>query len=650
MSYGAGEFSTAERIDHTLKLSLGKIQTKIENSYVEEPTQVFRKDVKTIYSKQTPDFIGGIADYIVVDTMAGEASATPRIVSRQSGGSWIPMTVSWMLANRAQYTLTQIGNTSLVRDNSDTDISGDLQSVTVNGVSVQSFNKLSRNMFGRYVYWKKGLTGFGSSNSNYQANGGDPYIEYEGTNGYGTYRSDQTEAYNFTNNANEPYNGYITLSGSPSSPSLNSERTHEIISTAVKAVSAGTASATQQNIYNVWLMFQNVYPGVTIVNPSLITQTNVNDIAYPLLKVCLAMPTYTSWNQEVEATTNQDSIAFLNPFATQSFGEAQGYFNDASGYTITGYDVNGGVSIANYPVNSFDNSELIYIPESGILIYYSNQSFVTGDSFSVTNPVFISYIRYVGENLSDGIISQGALVDRPIANLSVAKDLFIDTTNNVMYRLEDNAGSKSWIQIGGSGSGSGSNTTTVYWRSTENATPATQEDIVYGNAALSQPGNVTINSQLRVNNAFFGTNYQNVSITDDAQLSAIASSSEVVINGELATKNISVSESLNMLSDARLKTNIIPLENTLSGLSCIQPVTYDWKYKNTRKEIGFIAQNVQTVYPQLVNKVKNIEKNSDEDEILTVNYIGFIPILTAALQQQQKEINRLNETIKKIMK
>ena len=92
MSYGAGEFSTAERIDHTLKLSLGKIQTKLENSYVEEPTQVFRKDVKTIYSKQTPDFIGGIADYVVVDTMAGETSATPRIVSRQSGGSWIPMT------------------------------------------------------------------------------------------------------------------------------------------------------------------------------------------------------------------------------------------------------------------------------------------------------------------------------------------------------------------------------------------------------------------------------------------------------------------------------------------------------------------------------------------------------------------------------
>jgi len=55
-----------------------------------------------------PTFIGGIENYIVVDTMVGETASTvtPRIVVRQSGGSWIPMTVAWMFANRSQYTLT----------------------------------------------------------------------------------------------------------------------------------------------------------------------------------------------------------------------------------------------------------------------------------------------------------------------------------------------------------------------------------------------------------------------------------------------------------------------------------------------------------------------------------------------------------------
>ena len=93
MSYGTGEFSTAERIDHTLKLSLGKIQTKVTNQYVGEPTSVFRKDVGTIYGKKVPPYIGGIANYVLVDTMEGEASPIPRMIVRESGGEWIPATV-----------------------------------------------------------------------------------------------------------------------------------------------------------------------------------------------------------------------------------------------------------------------------------------------------------------------------------------------------------------------------------------------------------------------------------------------------------------------------------------------------------------------------------------------------------------------------
>ena len=651
MSYGGGEFSTSERIDHTLKLSLGKIQTKLENSYVEEPTQIFRKDVSSIYSKEVPTFIGGIENYIVVDTMVGETASTPtpRIVVRQSGGSWIPMTVAWMFANRAQYTLSQIGNTTLVRDNNVAVGVGDLETITMNGQSVECFNKLSRNMFGRYVYWKKGMTGYGSANSNYVANSGDPYISYTGTDGYGTYRSDQTEAYNFTNNANEPYNGYLTLTGSPGSPSLNTERTHEIISTAVKAVQGGTASATQTNIYNFWQMLQTVYPGVSIVNPDLVSQTNVSGLYHVFLKCYLAMPTYTSWNQEVEASTNQDSIAFLNPIASQSFGEAHGYFNDASAYILTAYDVSSGVSIANRPVNSFDNSEMIYIPETGILIYYSNESFVTGDYLSATNPVFLSYIRYYGDKLSDGIIPQDTLANRPEANLSTARDLFIDTTTNTMYRLE--AGTPNeWIAVGGSG-GSGSGDS--YWRTTSNVTPATQFDIVYGNSTSSSPGNVTINTQLRLNNGFIGQDYSTASITD-AGLQSVSADSDLVVNGNMAVINATVTGNLDMLSDARLKTNVIPLENSLSGLSCIQPVSYDWKYKSSKKEIGFLAQNVQTVYPQLVNTVQSgkgdISPSIKIDKILTVNYIGFIPILTSAIQEQQKEIDELKAMVREMRK
>ena len=78
--YGSNEFSTQERIDHTLKLSLGKIQTKVENVYAIEPDEVKRQNVGQVYSKSIPAFNGEVAEYIVVDTMSGEANATPRIV------------------------------------------------------------------------------------------------------------------------------------------------------------------------------------------------------------------------------------------------------------------------------------------------------------------------------------------------------------------------------------------------------------------------------------------------------------------------------------------------------------------------------------------------------------------------------------------
>lgn len=168
-----------------------------------------------------------------------------------------------------------------------------------------------------------------------------------------------------------------------------------------------------------------------------------------------------------------------------------------------------------------------------------------------------------------------------------------------------------------------------YWRAADETTPNTQADIVYGNATSASPGNVTIQSQLRVNKGFFGTNYSNTTITDP-NLGAIATQADLVVNGQLASNEI-ISGSYITLSDARLKTNIVPVENILSGLTSIQPVSYDWKHKISKREFGFIAQNVQTIYPQLVHQITSEELSPSSDNVLTVNYIGFIPLLTSAI-------------------
>ena len=96
--------------------------------------------------------------------------------------------------------------------------------------------------------------------------------------------------------------------------------------------------------------------------------------------------------------------------------------------------------------------------------------------------------------------------------------------------------------------------------------------------------------------------------------------------------------SYNTTSDRRLKTNI-KSTNELDKLLELNPVTYNWKKGNT-KDIGLIAQEVDEIYPHLVDK--------SNEETLQMNYIGLVPILLSGIKEQQKMIDSLEERIKKL--
>lgn len=76
-------------------------------------------------------------------------------------------------------------------------------------------------------------------------------------------------------------------------------------------------------------------------------------------------------------------------------------------------------------------------------------------------------------------------------------------------------------------------------------------------------------------------------------------------------------------SDIRLKTDIQPLENR----GYIKPVTYK---KDGKDCIGFIAQEVRELYPELV-----IEDNT-EDKYLSVNYAQYVAVLQAQIIDLKK--------------
>ncbi len=119
-------------------------------------------------------------------------------------------------------------------------------------------------------------------------------------------------------------------------------------------------------------------------------------------------------------------------------------------------------------------------------------------------------------------------------------------------------------------------------------------------------------------------------------------------------------------SDIRLKKNIKSLTDALTIIKNLKGITYDWKtdkdearllalsnirpieakdilsldkekkdiqrkITNSANQIGFSAQDVQKVMPQIVKE--------DLEGTLTVNYVAIIPVLVEAIKEQQSIID-----------
>lgn len=96
--------------------------------------------------------------------------------------------------------------------------------------------------------------------------------------------------------------------------------------------------------------------------------------------------------------------------------------------------------------------------------------------------------------------------------------------------------------------------------------------------------------------------------------------------------------SSNISSDRRIKSNISPLENALEKVILLEPMVYQ-KHQNIKKEgdgkkeIGFIAQEIIKIIPEMVSIPEK------EEDLYGLYYDMLIPVLTKAIQEQQLQIN-----------
>lgn len=142
----------------------------------------------------------------------------------------------------------------------------------------------------------------------------------------------------------------------------------------------------------------------------------------------------------------------------------------------------------------------------------------------------------------------------------------------------------------------------------------------------------TIGSIRRANN--WGSMLIAVSNSDDGSTNGVhlqlngEGTADLVASSFRVTGNFLAEGEVAVYSDARLKSCIKPLRNR----GFITPVSY---IKDGKESIGFIAQDMIELYPELVSK------GSSKEHYLSVNYAQYTAVLQAQIIELHKEIDDL---------
>lgn len=110
--------------------------------------------------------------------------------------------------------------------------------------------------------------------------------------------------------------------------------------------------------------------------------------------------------------------------------------------------------------------------------------------------------------------------------------------------------------------------------------------------------------------------------------------------GNLHVEGDVIAYSTTITSDPKFKTNIQPLENSLSRVCEINGVTWQWKSSGVHSA-GVISTDVRKVLPEAVS-VQSSLNSSDTYE--SVNYDAIIGLLVEAIKDLKKEIDELKKS------
>jgi hypothetical protein len=124
-----------------------------------------------------------------------------------------------------------------------------------------------------------------------------------------------------------------------------------------------------------------------------------------------------------------------------------------------------------------------------------------------------------------------------------------------------------------------------------------------------------------------------------------------------------IASSYQTFSDEKLKKNIAPLSGALEKIKLLKPSTYSYKTEEFGEmnlpegdQMGLIAQDLEKVFPGLIKSATgnayrdpNSKAPLRTEGFKSVNYIGLIPVLISAVQEQQERIEKQDALIAQLL-
>jgi len=261
-------------------------------------------------------------------------------------------------------------------------------------------------------------------------------------------------------------------------------------------------------------------------------------------------------------------------------------------------------------------------------IYYPSST-TLGLSTNGTNAMYID----ASQNVGIGTTSPGSNAKLAVVGPANSPSLFLtDSTQSTLY-IKHEATNLLTYEVAGSA--------VQRWvgNSAERMRIDASGNLLVGATSTARSAQFRITGQALLPGIYVGSTTGNCYIyegsTNVISFRTGASGSDRYFSFDTSGNGNALSGSWVNGSDARLKENVKPLDKGLLDILSLRPVSYN-RIGAEQTEIGFIAQEVQPIIPEVVH---------DTGEYLGISYGNITAVLVKAIQELSAEVEALKAKV-----